>query len=370
MESDTQEQQLNRQKTLRRAVPIAAALALGAGAGAGVYAGPRLGRPFRPDHGRRVRPAQPAATTTASTPLTTIYKNTAPGVVDIRRLDDVPATTASAGGPSDQSSQAEGSGFVYDSNGDIVTNAHVVDGPTRSRSASRRQGGQGDARRQGRIDRHRGHQRRRRRLGAAPADARHVRERRAGPDGRCDRQPVRPRRLDDGRDHQRGQPHDHRAEQLLDLRLDPDRRRDQPRQLGRPAARLVGEVIGVNAQIESNSNDNAGVGFAIPIDAAKWVADTIISGGTVQHAYVGVPSATRRRHGRPGQRVVGGSPADKAGLQAGDVITAIDGESISTADDLTALVNTYKPGDVAKLTVDAQRLDEDAEHHLRSAPDS
>ena len=49
-----------------------------------------------------------------------------------------------------------------------------------------------------------------------------------------------------------------------------------------------GSVIGVNAQIESNSNDNAGVGFAIPIDAVKSVADTIISGGTVQHAYLGV----------------------------------------------------------------------------------
>ena len=50
--------------------------------------------------------------------------------------------------------------------------------------------------------------------------------------------------------------------------------------------------------------------------------------------------------------VVSGSPADKAGLQAGDVITAIDGKQIATADDLTALVNSYKPGDKAALTVD------------------
>jgi S1-C subfamily serine protease len=49
--------------------------------------------------------------------------------------------------------------------------------------------------------------------------------------------------------------------------------------------------------------------------------------------------------------VKSGSPADKAGLKAGDVVTAIDGKSVTGSDDLTALVATYKPGDTAKLTV-------------------
>jgi putative serine protease PepD len=121
---------------------------------------------------------------------------------------------------------------------------------------------------------------------------------------------------------------------------------------GGPLIDSSGKVIGVNAQIESNSNDNAGVGFAIPIDAVKDVAETVISGKTVQHAYLGVQiSDTADDTGAQVSRVVSGSPADKAGLQVGDVVTAIDGKTVSTSDDLTAIVATYQPGDKATLTV-------------------
>jgi putative serine protease PepD len=121
---------------------------------------------------------------------------------------------------------------------------------------------------------------------------------------------------------------------------------------GGPLLDASGNVIGVNAQIESNSNDNAGVGFAIPIDAIKNVADTVIAGGKVQHAYLGVSIGdTPNDTGASISRVIAGSPADKAGLQAGDVVTAIGGKQISTADDLTALVATYKPGDKVTLTL-------------------
>ena len=72
----------------------------------------------------------------------------------------------------------------------------------------------------------------------------------------------------------------------------------------------------------------------------------------MQHAYLGVQIGdTTAGTGAQVTRVVSGSPADKAGLQAGDVITAIDGKSISSADDLTARVATYKPGDKATLSV-------------------
>ena len=57
-------------------------------------------------------------------------------------------------------------------------------------------------------------------------------------------------------------------------------------------------VIGINDQIESDSNDNAGVGFAVPIDASKTVAQTLIAGGTVKHAYVGVSDQKRHRRRR------------------------------------------------------------------------
>ena len=88
-------------------------------------------------------------------------------------------------------------------------------------------------------------------------------------------------------------------------------------------------MIGVNAQIESDSGGNDGVGFAIPSNAVKSVADTIIAGGKVQHAYLGITigdstsgaGAQVSSVSRPARR------RDKRGLKAGDVITAIDGDA-------------------------------------------
>jgi putative serine protease PepD len=121
---------------------------------------------------------------------------------------------------------------------------------------------------------------------------------------------------------------------------------------GGPLLNSDGAVIGVNAQIESDSGGNDGVGFAIPVNAAKSVADTLISGGKVQHAYLGIRVGdSPNGDGAQVSTVVSGSPADKAGLQAGDVITAIDGNAISGADDLTATTGRHKPGDKVTLTV-------------------
>ena len=115
----------------------------------------------------------------------------------------------------------------------------------------------------------------------------------------------------------------------------------------------TGGVVGVNAQIDSTSNDNAGVGFAIPSSLVKSVADAIISGGKVEHAYLGVkigdaPNAAGALVGS----IVSGSPADKAGLRQGDIITAVDGKTIASSDDLTARVASYAPGDKVTLTID------------------
>jgi putative serine protease PepD len=121
---------------------------------------------------------------------------------------------------------------------------------------------------------------------------------------------------------------------------------------GGPLLDLSGKVIGVNAQIESDSGDNAGVGFAIPIDAVRNVAQTLIAGGTVQHAYLGihVGDATSGGGAQVGA-VTSGSPAEKAGLKAGDVITAVDGKAIAGADDLTAAINTRAPKDKITLKI-------------------
>lgn len=121
---------------------------------------------------------------------------------------------------------------------------------------------------------------------------------------------------------------------------------------GGPLLDLDGRVIGINAQIESSSGGNEGVGFAVPIDAVRTVAEQLIAGGEVEHAYLGTQLTDADPP--PGAEigsVRSGSPAAAAGLEAGDVVTALDGEPIATADDLVAAVAALRPGDSVMLTV-------------------
>jgi putative serine protease PepD len=349
MENDPQEKHVNRTSTLRRAAPVAAALVLGAGAGAGIYAGVHGGSSTPSTNVVASVPAQPAATTAASTPLTQIYKEDSPGVVDIIVTMSASSSSDGFGG----TSQAEGSGFVYDTSGDIITNAHVVDGETSIKvhfqdgtTATAKLVGKDESTDIAVIN-----------VGTGASE-------------------LHPLTMGSSAAVQVGQsvaaigsPFGLPETMTAGIVSAVDRIITAPNNYsisgaiqtdaainhgnsGGPLLNTAGDVVGVNAQIESNSNDNAGVGFAIPIDAVKAVADTIISGGTVQHAYLGVQIAdTSGSSGAQVTRVVSGSPADKAGLQAGDVITAIDGKPITTADDLTARVATYKPGDKATLSV-------------------
>ncbi len=111
-------------------------------------------------------------------------------------------------------------------------------------------------------------------------------------------------------------------------------------------------VIGINDQIPAGTVDaNVGIGFAAPIDVAKASAATIIAGGTVQHAYMGVRIGDGPNGGAEVGRVYAGTPADKAGLKKGDVITAWNGKSILNADALTAYVTQSHPGDSVTITV-------------------
>jgi putative serine protease PepD len=121
---------------------------------------------------------------------------------------------------------------------------------------------------------------------------------------------------------------------------------------GGPLLNTSGQVVGVNAQIDSDSGGNDGVGFALPIDTVKSVADTMIAGGKVEHAYLGIHvSDASDNGGAKVDSIVSGSPADKAGLQVGDVITAVGGRAVTSSDELTAAVNSYKPGDKATLNL-------------------
>jgi putative serine protease PepD len=118
---------------------------------------------------------------------------------------------------------------------------------------------------------------------------------------------------------------------------------------GGPLLNLQGRVIGVNAQIESDSGGNDGVGFAIPSNTVRSIVSQLISSGNVRHAYLGVSVQTAANGVELGQ-VRSGTPAAKAGLRAGDVVTALDGKRISTAAQLQAAIDAHQPGDRVTLT--------------------
>ena len=119
---------------------------------------------------------------------------------------------------------------------------------------------------------------------------------------------------------------------------------------GGPLLDLDGKVVGVNSQIESDSGGNDGIGFAVPSDTVGKIADAIISGGSVEHAYLGV--ATEDATGGAGLADVrSGTPAARAGLQSGDVVTKFDGTAVASADELRRLVDSKSPGQKVEVTV-------------------
>jgi putative serine protease PepD len=118
---------------------------------------------------------------------------------------------------------------------------------------------------------------------------------------------------------------------------------------GGPVLDSAGHVVGVAAQIRSESGGSDGIGYAIPGDTAQRVAAELIKSGRVQHAYLGV-SLPDDGPAKLAQ-VVPGSPAARAGLQSGDEVTAVDGKSIKTGDELRAAIDAKKPDDKISLTI-------------------
>src|SRR5690242_2872173 len=121
---------------------------------------------------------------------------------------------------------------------------------------------------------------------------------------------------------------------------------------GGPLLNLAGNVVGVTSQIQSDSGANDGVGFAIPSNMVKTVVDQLISTGKVEHPLLGVRVGSAS-NGASVASVESGSGADKAGIKAGDVITAVDGTDITSAQQLRTIIAEHKPGD--KLSVEVRR---------------
>jgi putative serine protease PepD len=118
---------------------------------------------------------------------------------------------------------------------------------------------------------------------------------------------------------------------------------------GGPVLDSQGRVVGVAAQIASESGGSDGIGYAIPGDTAQRVAQELIQDGSVEHAYLGVslPDDGAAKIAD----VVSGSPADRAGLQTADEVTAVDGNKIETGDELRSAIDAKKPGDKITLTI-------------------
>src|SRR5689334_11343051 len=118
---------------------------------------------------------------------------------------------------------------------------------------------------------------------------------------------------------------------------------------GGPLLNTQGQVVGVNAQIKSDSGGNEGVGFSIPSKTVKSVASQLIATGKATHAYLGVAIDSTAPNARL-QSVKAGGAAQKAGLKGGDVITGVDGNSIATGDDLSRAIDAHKPGQQITVT--------------------
>ena len=146
---------------------------------------------------------------------------------------------------------------------------------------------------------------------------------------------------------------------------------------GGPLIDSSGRVIGINEQIASQSGGNQGLGFAVPINTAVNAMTQLKQTGTVKYAWLGIEGQTitpdvakalglKATEGVLVAQVTSGSPAAKAGITGGqhqtelqnqvyvtggDIITAIDGQKLSSMDELAAAINAHKPGDQVTLTV-------------------
>ena len=123
-----------------------------------------------------------------------------------------------------------------------------------------------------------------------------------------------------------------------------------PGNSGGPLLDSAGRVVGMNAQIASETGGNAGVGYAIPIDTVESVVGQLLEDGEVRHPYLGVRLADAEDGARVVE-VVNGGPADDAGLRVGDVIVGAGGDEVTSADDVRQAVTDREPGDELELEV-------------------
>jgi len=327
---------------------LLAAACLGAGGGAVAYAtlsdGNTVVRQVT------VQRAEPIASSSAPLSVNQIYRRAYRGVVEIT------VTTASAsspfgggGGGSSQPREAQGSGWVYDTSGRIVTNQHVVDGAS-SISVRFWNGKTYKAKVVGtdlstdlaviKVD--------------APASQLY-------PLAVGDSSAVQvgdgvvaigsPFGLEEtvtsGIVSALHRSIDARNNFTINDSIQTDAAINHGNS-GGPLLNNRGQVIGVNAQIRSDSGGNEGVGFSIPSNTVRLIAGQLISSGKAEHAYLGVSIDAAAANARIAE-VRPSTPAKKAGLKGGDIVIQVDDTTISTGNDLTRAIDSHKPGDTVTL---------------------
>src|SRR3954451_2088023 len=288
--------------------------------------------------------ARPVSTSAPSAPtdVSSIYRAVSPGVVYI-------ASTTAQG-------RASGSGWVYGTDGTIVTNDHVVEG---ARSVSVRFTENGDPIKADVV-------------GTDPStDVAVLKIDTSKVEGG-----VKPLQLADSKEIEPGQPAiaigspfglqgtvpsgivsalNREIQAPNGFTISGIIQTDaaiNPGNSGGPLLDDQGRVIGVNSQIATNGTDaNSGVGFAIPVDVVKSVVPRLKADGTIDRAWLGVSTSEDPPHDGALVRDVTGAPAQRGGLRTGDLIVEFDGRTIATASDLGQAVLTRKPGDTVKVVV-------------------
>ena len=309
-----------------------------------------------------------------------IYDRLAPGVVTVLSIFD--------GGPSlldDGGEGGQGSGFVLDGDGFIATNAHVVTIARASRAAEAEE------------------------VYVEFSDGNRVRAEIVGHDPNADVALLKvdpeglsltPLRLGESESITVGEPVaaigspfgerqslsigvisalDRSIQSLTDFEIGDAIQTDaaiNPGNSGGPLLDAEGRVLGINAQIKSQSGGGEGVGFAIPVDAVRRSLDELRDKGRVDYGYLGVetltiwPQLAERMDldadtGALVQQVVDGSPADEAGLEAGsdeinfqgqteiatggDLIVGVNGEDLTREHDLADEISAHSTGDRVRL---------------------
>ncbi len=303
-------------------------------------------------------PTSFSSSSTSGASINGIYREDSPGVVDIVVTSQTPSSNGLFGGGGTEESKGEGAGVVYNMKGDILTDEHVVAGETsiqvnfqNGKSYPGTLVGDDASTDVGvvHVD--------------APASELHPialansNSAQVGDPVVAIGSPFSlPETVTAGIVSQTGRSIQAPNGYTIPGAIQTDAAIN-PGNSGGPLLNANGQVIGLNDQIETNNTtatgegSSSGVGFAIPSNSVAQVANQLISGKKIEHAYVGVSLTGNTSGGAVIGTVQSGTPATTAGLKAGDVITAVDGKTITSTDDFIAAIDTYQPGQTITLSV-------------------